>query len=172
MDFTVQVEVGPTELMLRHAAAAVQDLREPFTDVIEPSVTQMFADQFATAGQAGGTPWAPLRPSTLAHKERHGRAGLGTLRFSNRLWGSLTKVPAPEGIRVLEPTRYIRGTSVPYASLHQEGFPVERWGRVQFRQAVQVPARPPIPDPVPPRLVDTWAAGVADYIDRQAERGS
>jgi hypothetical protein len=59
------------EKALEGFAATMVDLR-PFWPLVVPITIAFFGEQFATEGAAGGAPWAPLAPSTIAEKARHG----------------------------------------------------------------------------------------------------
>jgi phage gpG-like protein len=78
----------------------------------------MVAGQFATQGSAGGTPWAPLAPST---RRRRDRAGAPLLDVTGALRNSLTDSGAPGSIEEISGDSLLIGTTVPYASFHQYG---------------------------------------------------
>lgn len=129
-------------------------------------ITPMFRRQFATKGAYGGQAWAGLRPTTQKARQRSGgnRGGIGhPLWDFGRLKGSLEAV-GPESIRVMQPHKYQRGTRVPYAHLHQTGFTVTQWGGRQFKRPRRVPARPPIPDPIPKHTTRTAVRFVGEHI--------
>src|SRR5437763_519377 len=89
-------------------------------------------DWFQSAGE--GT-WPPDAESTI---ERKLRAGFGAvaeitiLRFTDRLYFSLTREGAEDAIKEILPAEVRFGTSVPYAASHMEAMSNR-------------PARPPIP---------------------------
>src|SRR5579859_2304683 len=167
---TVTLDTFAADQLLEGAAARSLDLRPVWADVVEPTVTEFFEEQFATEGRAGGTPWAPLTPATLAAKARAGREGMGILRFTNALWGSFVNAGSAGSIRVMEPQRYVRGSSLTtpsgrgLAALHQSGWIATQWGGRPFHAARDVPPRPIVPDPLPQAWVLTWGDAVAKYI--------
>ena len=72
----------------------------------------------------------------------------------------------PESIRVVRPKLYQRGTRVPYAVFHQEGYTVSKWGRVRFRIPRRVPARQIIPDPLPSEFRATLGRIILHHVMR------
>src|SRR5689334_22402642 len=110
----IRVELGPAQELLADVGARAADLRPVWNDVVDPDFSAFGEQQFATEGAAGGTPWAPLSPATVTWKARFGRAGMGILRFFNRLWSSLTKRGGEDSLRLYEPLAAHLGTSVPY----------------------------------------------------------
>ena len=138
----------------------------PAWRLIDKSVTTVLTRQHATKGAFGGQSWAPLRPATAKARQRPGgnRGGVGhPLWDFGRLRASLIMV-GPESIRVMTKDRYVRGSRVPYASLHQKGFTVSQWGGQKFKHPRKVPARQLIPDPMPQHVRATWLRIGADYI--------
>lgn len=141
---------------------------------IDKHVSLMFRRQFASEGRFGGTPWKPLAPSTIRARQKPGRGRGGILRDSNTLWSSLVHT-GPESIRLIEPDRYTRGTTVPYAASHQDGVKRTRRTRTGKRtgprrkyvtkkmRRTSLPRRPIIPDPMPEHISRTWEKILADY---------
>ena len=133
---------------------------------IDKSVTTVLTRQHATKGAFGGQSWAPLRPATVKARQRPGgnRGGVGhPLWDFGRLRASLIMV-GPESIRVITKDRYVRGTRVPYAVRHQEGFTVTEWGGQKFKHPRKVPARQLIPDPMPEHIRATWLRIAALHV--------
>lgn len=145
-------------------------LRTVLDGPVDRIVLGFFQAQFATAGAAGGTPWFPLAPTTLAFKRRHGREQMGILRFTNRLWASLTKRASPDGELTVTDSSYRRGTRVPYAVMHQQGYTSTSVFGVRRKNppSVQVQARPLIP---PGGLPLGTRAAIVAVIDRYLETG-
>jgi phage gpG-like protein len=127
------------------------DLRPVFDGPIDESVSELYTQQFATEGQFGGARWAPLAARTLLARTRRGHGRGGILRDTSRLWASLVKRGAPEGIRSVSRDQYERGTSVAYAVFHQLG-------------TRRMPARKIAPDPLPARVVVGWTDIISRYI--------
>ena len=126
---------------------------------------QMVAEQFASAGAAGGTPWAALAPSTVKRK----RGGGGILQNTGALLDSLTDPEAPDHVEAIDNLSLAVGTDLPYATFQQTG---AGWG---FGQS----SLPPAPRhghgvPMRPLLVLTadrqgrWVGFVAQQIQSQS----
>ena len=166
-----------------------QDLRPVWQHRVQPIVTAFLRARFDTEGaHMTGAKWAPLQPRTIRERAKPGRGRGGIGRDTNRLWGSLVKSggsSAPEGgILVMEPDRYMRGTTVPYAAAFSSGLSLVR--RARLRKADRIatkrgrggrmgsalgrrfaqtqPARPIFGDPVPTALTDQFTAAVARYL--------
>lgn len=76
-------------------------------------------ERFQTAGYGE---WAPLAPSTLADKERHGFPFFPLIR-TGELYQSLTE---PSRAAAFSASEMTWGTDVPYAQYHQQGGTVTR----------------------------------------------
>ncbi len=85
---------------------------------IGDDLREMIAQQFATEGAAGGTPWAPLAPSTL-RKKRDSRSGI--LDVTGALLASLVDAGAAGHVEESDGQQLIFGTALPYALFHQTG---------------------------------------------------
>lgn len=102
----------------------------------------MVAEQFASEGRAGGTPWAGLSPSALRRKRR---AGSGILYETGALLASLRDPGAPDHVEERTGDSMVLGSRLPYALFHQTG---TGWGfgRTQsaagFRLGRGMPMRP------------------------------
>lgn len=174
------VDLGGAKKLLTGLAGAVKDLSPVFRGPIDRLTTDALIAQFETRGvRLNGAAWAPLSPVTIALRTRvvgsknrrrttsrvgQARAGFATpLRNTNRLWASLVKSGGPEGIRVITPSSYERGTRVGYAVHHQTGF----WMSQMFGRPVslrKVPARPLVPDNLPLDLVGGYEGAMVAYI--------
>jgi phage gpG-like protein len=133
----------------------------PSMGMIAEDFRQMVAEQFASAGEAGGTPWAALAASTVRRK----RGGGGILEGSGALELSLTEPGSPGHQEAIDALSLAIGTDLPYAMFHQAG---AGWGLGQ--------ATPPPPPrhghgvPMRPILVLTsdrvqgWAGFIMEQI--------
>lgn len=113
-------------------ADSVEDARPAFGAIMRIFEAAALR-QFASEGAAGGEPWAPLAPSTLARKP----AGKGILENSGRLLNSLVaggSGGAGDSLRFLGRQEMRWGTSVPYAAFHQHGT-----SRMPRRRVVKLP---------------------------------
>jgi hypothetical protein len=104
--------------------------------------------QFRTEGEWGGRKWPELSEYTLRRKERAGVAHKGILKFSGKLYDSLTVVGHPSRRETITKRGYSLRTLVrskdgfPYGASHQTG---ASNGRPPERQV--------IPDPMPPSFM-------------------
>ncbi len=96
--------------------AQLSDL-SPSMRMIAEDVREMEAEQFSSAGASGGTPWAPLAPSTVKRKRGTG----GILVASGALRDSLTDSESPEHVEAIGKLSLEIGTDLPYARFQQTG---------------------------------------------------
>ncbi len=137
---------------------------ERFWPIVDKGVTLLFQRRFASEGAWGGRRWARLRPLTLNLRSRRGRGRGGILRDTGRLWGSFVKSGGPDSIRVMEPKRYERGSRLRTAALHQRGWQsAVVFGR-RRRRPVRVPARPVMPERVPPEVARSWEQALVRWL--------
>lgn len=100
----------------------------------------MVSEQFATQGEAGGTPWAGLAPATLRRKK-----GGGILDDMGALLESLADPQSPDHVASRGKLSLTLGTDLPYAMFQQMG---AGWGLGQTslppgpRHGYGVPMRP------------------------------
>jgi hypothetical protein len=174
------VRMAEADAFLARLKGKAADLRPVFAGVIDPSVTRALRDQFETSGRALGTPWQALslvtrrlrsrpdpRRGGRASTSKVGRAKFGfaaILRDTGRLAQSLVSPGDPEGIRDIGVQRYARGSSVPYAALHQEGFTVTQMFGRPLRSPKRVAPRPIIPENLPAPLIASWEGAVVQYL--------
>lgn len=90
----------------------------PALAVVADDLREMIAEQFATEGAAGGTPWAPLAASTLK-KKRETRRGI--LNVTGALLASLTEAGSPGHVEKVDGRQLLLGSALPYATFHQTG---------------------------------------------------
>lgn len=167
IDLGVEVQgLGRVLSRLEEIRRRTGDLRPVYRRVVDPEYSRFMRLQFETAGRYGGDPWAPLRQSTIRHRTRAGGNRGGTNRplwDTGRLRASLVKV-GPESIRHIGRTRYVRGTSVPYAVYHQEGAILRQWGGHAFTRPRRLRRRPIFPRSMPPRFTSRLLRGMEDYV--------
>ena len=127
--------------------------------------SQRVAEQFATRGESGGTPWADLAPSTLKRK----KGGGSILQNTGVLLQSLTDAGSPDHVQAGDNLSLSIGTDLPYAVFQQQG---AGWGLGET-------SLPPAPRhgpgvPMRPLLVLTadaqyrWVGFVAQQIQMNA----
>lgn len=181
-DVVARVDVSGAERLLESLRAALTDLTPVFRGSVDAYTSAIFREQFESVGQRlTGTRWAPLSLVTIRLRTRRvggrtarrttsrvgrARAGFATPgRDTNRLFASLAKAGGPEGLRVITPATYERGTRVRYAARFSEGgLLTHMFGRV-LKTPRRVPARPIVPADLPPdvvaeyeRLITLWIA--------------
>lgn len=130
----------------------LMDVEQKFNDLsyVEPLIEfqKIIAageqDAFNGQREPGGSPWAPLKPSTVARKG-HSRI----LYETGSLMASLTQIDGPGNINAVSDRGSIFGTDVEYAIYHQNGTP-------------KMPARPPVG--TNDEDVDKLCELIADYI--------
>jgi phage gpG-like protein len=114
-DFQVSINSDALDRTLENFQASLAD-NSPGLVAVADDLREMIAQQFATEGAAGGTPWAPLAPSTLRK-----RRGLGILNSTGALLGSLVDVGAPGHVEETDGQQLLFGSELPYAVFHQTG---------------------------------------------------
>ena len=127
---------------------------------------QMVAEQFATQGESGGTPWADLAPSTLRRKKGGGGS---ILNNTGALFSSLVDPDAPGHLESADNLSLEIGTDLPYAMFHQLG---AGWGTGH----ASLPPAPRHGHGVPMRTVlvltsdyqERWVGFVAQQIQSEA----
>jgi phage gpG-like protein len=117
MQFQTSINSNTVETGLKNFQAALADFSAPLKKVAD-DFRAMIAEQFSTEGRAGGTPWAPLAPSTL--KRRRG-AGSTILNSSGALLASLADAGAAGHVESGDGLSLELGTSLPYAKFFQTG---------------------------------------------------
>ena len=160
--FIISIKDKKLQALLTKADKKTRNLTPVFEGPIRRSIAVAMERQFTSRGSFFGTPWAPLRPFTLAQRRKRGRGKQGDapLRDTDRLFRSITRVTDPEGIRVSGPSSLRWGTRVPYAYKHQVGFTSELFGR-----EVEVPARPMLPETAwPPEVRKQWVEAIIRHV--------
>jgi len=153
------------EALLDRAALKALNLAPVLGGPISKSINQFYARMFTSRGEVGGERWAPLRPFTLALKARHNRANMGTLRFTNRLWSSLTKRGGVGSVRIVTPHYLEQGTTLPEARWAQLGFTSRTiFGRPRTHPR-RVEPRRLAPRELPSALVLAWTTLIAKYVE-------
>ncbi len=107
------------------------------------------AEAFDQQREPGGTPWEPLKPSTIA-KKGHSRI----LYETGTLMASLATVGGPGNISDIYDHGSAFGTDVEYAGFHQTG-------------TSRMPARPPVG--TNDETVDGFAEKIADFVVDQLQ---
>jgi phage gpG-like protein len=117
----------------------------------QETIAEGEAEAFHEEREPGGSPWAPLAPSTVKKK------GHNIILFeTGTLLGSLVTVGGPGNVSAVSSRGSIFGTDVPYAIFHDQG-------------TSKMPARPPVG--ISEERVDLLAERIADETVRQLASG-
>ena len=147
------VNIGQLLDALDRASARAQDVRPFFQEVVERDTTALLLAQFSTEGEALGSRWAPLAPSTLAQKARHG-ADSHILQDTREMMNAVTNPRHPDAIAIVQRLRYIRsvqGRAKSIAEFHRTG-------------TSRMPARPVLGDGIPRPTVMMWSSQLLAWV--------
>lgn len=104
--------------LLRFSGRAVD--ASPAFEAIGELLIEEERKQFDTQGAHASGGWKPLKPATLAAKQRKGLR-LEILQATGPLMDSLTEKGDAHMIFEAHPTELVFGSAVPYAPYHQTG---------------------------------------------------
>jgi phage gpG-like protein len=113
IEFTYTINSQPVEKALENFQASLADQTTALREIAD-DFREMVAGQFASEGQAEGTPWAPRKAVGAIHESP-------LLVRSGALRRSLTTRDAAGHVEQLEEQSLAIGTSLPYALFHQTG---------------------------------------------------
>ncbi len=116
-DLTCSTNSDALDRSLGSFQGSLADLSPALREIAD-DFREMVAEQFATQGSAGGTPWAELAPSTL---RRRRSAGAGILYVTGALFRSLVEPGARAHVEEVGGGSLTLGSSLPYALFHQTG---------------------------------------------------
>jgi phage gpG-like protein len=124
IEFTYAVNSEPVENALATFEESLAE-QSPALMRIADDFREMIAQQFASEGQAEGTPWPPRKFSSARSTRRGVQAGRGPasplLIRTGALRDSLTTPGAAGPVEELEGYSITLGSRLPYASYHQTG---------------------------------------------------
>ena len=140
---------------VRYRAA---DLTPAFAAGVDPYLTDQLETQFASEGAHLGEPWAPLAPATLAARTRNGHGRGGILRDTDALYNAFVNPFDSGAVRVVEPTTYARGVSIPYYPFLHDGIDTTASHRGGM------PARPVVPYTMPDWMRDDIFSILARFV--------
>lgn len=149
------VDVAKLVDAVDQAVARARDATAFFRTVVEPDMTALLLEQFASDGSRmrKGHRWAALKPSTIASKIRRG-SNNGILRDSLEMMNAFVNPRHPDAVAIVQRLRYIRsvqGRAKELADWHKTGTP-----RMQ--------ARPVMGDGVPAPILRAWSGQLARYL--------
>lgn len=107
----------------------------PFYGAVGEHLVNSAKSNFDQESAPDGTPWQPLRPSTLQRRLKSGSASSTILTVTKRLKASIIYQVEADGVRI--------GSPVPYAAIHQLGGTINkaaRTGKAFGRENVSIPA--------------------------------
>lgn len=116
MQFTFDLNSEPADQALESFESSLAD-NSAALQLIADDFREMIAEQFASEGAAGGTPWAALAPSTL----RRRRAGSAPLNSTGALLASLIDAGSGGHIEEADGQTLTIGSGLPYAGYQQTG---------------------------------------------------
>jgi phage gpG-like protein len=116
ISFTYTDNSEAVDRALADFQAALAD-EGPALQTIADDFREMIAQQFASEGRAGGTPWPPLAAATLRRK----RAGAAILFRTGALLESLRGPSGANHVEEIGPDTLTLGSRLPYAIFHQLG---------------------------------------------------
>lgn len=116
MQFNYELNSEPASQALEAFESSLAD-NSPALQLIADDFRELIAEQFATEGAAGGTPWAALAPSTL----RGRRSGSSILNSTGALLASLIDSGAAGHIEESDGQSLTLGSRLSYAMFHQTG---------------------------------------------------
>lgn len=179
----IVVHTKGAEAALEKAAGHAGNFAPVFRGRIAPDVADHLRRQFESNGAHLGTPWEPLRVTTIrlrtrvkklrggavATTNRAGRARYGfstPMRDTGRAFQSLARLTASEGIREYAPLRMAFGSRVPYLEPHHRpnGFFSRVFGQGQPKH---VPGRPVVPQTWPAPIVAQWSGWMLDHVTQE-----
>lgn len=151
INFDVQVD-GITVLDRSFNRLAQLDDFRPLWGNVIAEFHAIETEQFASEGVAGGSRWQPLKPATVAFKERN-YPGKPILQATSELKESLTQLEAPGAIVRPLKDELILGTSIPQGIFHQRG-------------TRRMPRRPPInlSESQKRRIQKSLQAGLVQFV--------
>lgn len=118
LEISVFGDVQFSRQLLRFAERANNMV--PVFEVLSRDFYEMERQQFASEGASASGGWAPLAPSTVAHKAAVG-APQEILQYSGDLLRSLTRSNAKGSRKRIRPDEMEIGTAIRYAAFHQKG---------------------------------------------------
>ena len=92
----------------------------PIFQILVRDFRSIMTRQFDSAGRELGTPWPALSRRTIEDKQRDHRDPR-ILHRTRRLRKSFSQGSKGDSYRVITPTTFAIGSSVPYADFHQHG---------------------------------------------------
>jgi hypothetical protein len=168
VDITYSPRLSPAEQQLAALPSRLRNLRPLVEQGIAPLATAMLEQHWASQGAAFGHPWAAWAPSTLAARIRKGNVAQGILNDTGHLFRALFESLA-NGQR-------IQATPGGYRlNLGSSGIsdPVEAMTfRFHMLGTSKMPARQPVPNPLPRSFRDACRAVVHDYVATGRIRGA
>ena len=170
MEIALGIDLDEVLAFTEGAEERLGDLTPYWEAAADPLIREFYEAVWASDGAiANGEPWAPLSDTTLALKARRGRADMGLLRDSDRLYDSLTKRGDAGSLRLVSPDAFFLGTAVtnegaPYPSFLQRGWTMRSIFGRELAEPRNVPARPFVPESLPDTFADAIARTMRAYI--------
>jgi phage gpG-like protein len=116
VQFAFDINSEPVDQALESFESSLAD-NSAALQLVADDFREMIAEQFASEGAAGGTPWAALAPSTL----RRRRAGSAPLNSTGALLASLIDAGSGGHVEEADGQTLTIGSDLPYAIYQQTG---------------------------------------------------
>lgn len=116
MQFAFDINLESVDRVLESFESSLADNTAALR-LVADDFREMVAEQFASEGAAGGTPWAALAPSTL----RRRRAGSVPLNSTGALLASLIDAGSGGHVEEADEQSLTIGSDLPYAMYQQTG---------------------------------------------------
>lgn len=168
VNITYTPRLTAAERQLASLPDRLRNLRPVLEQVIAPLANAMLERHWESQGAAFSHPWAPWAPSTLAHRIRKGNAEQGILKDTGHLFRALFDSLA-SGERIQASPSGFR------LNLGSSGIddPVEAMKfRFHMLGTKRMPARQPVPSPLPRSFRDACRAAVHDFVATGRLRGA
>lgn len=165
---TYTPRLSEAEQQLATLPNRLRNMRPMFDAAIVPLAEAMLTEHWSSKGARFGHTWAALRPSTIAERIRKGTIAKGILRDSDDLMRAVFRSPTSSGaiLAIGGGFRLVMGESVIDDPIERMKF---RW---HMQGTARMPAREPIPSPLPRSFRDQVRAVVHDFIASGRVRGA
>lgn len=129
ISFRADLEAEDVRQRLRQALSRIEN-RQPFLREVGQTLADSTRARFRAETAPDGTPWAPLKSTTLKARLRRRRSAIAILRETGALAGSISFSITGDEVRI--------GSPLEYAAIHQLGGEIKipaRKQRLRFVKA-------------------------------------
>lgn len=135
--FTVEIDDAAARARLSEMVDRMERPLDFYKEVGDYLKSEAIPRNFETETGPDGTPWASLRPLTVARREANGQTPIEILRASKRLYSDINARPTDDQLTI--------GSALPYAGVMQRGAKQGAFGRDSRNHPLpwgDIPARP------------------------------